>query len=147
MEPVVYERQVYYYETDRMGCVHHSNYIRWFEEARVHFMRERGFPFEELEAGGLVSPVLQVEAQYKSMARFGEAVRIEVWAEDYTGTRISFRYRVRDKAAGTLRCLGRSAHCFLNGTGRPVSIKKALPAYDAAVRRGLFMEEQPEEET
>ena len=40
MDPVTYQRPVYYYETDRMDCVHHSNYIRWFEEARIHLMEE-----------------------------------------------------------------------------------------------------------
>ena len=39
-----YDRVVKYYETDRMGVVHHSNYIRWFEEARVEFMRDIGLP-------------------------------------------------------------------------------------------------------
>ena len=56
MEPVLYEHKVQYYETDKMDCVHHSNYIRWFEEARIHLMRERGFPYEELEGLALATP-------------------------------------------------------------------------------------------
>jgi len=55
MPSIIYTRPVFYYETDRMDCVHHSNYIRWFEEARIHFMRQAGFPYEELEAAGIVS--------------------------------------------------------------------------------------------
>ena len=39
-----YIRKVQYYETDQMGFVHHSNYIRWFEEARIHFMRRWASP-------------------------------------------------------------------------------------------------------
>lgn len=138
MEPVTtvtYERPVYYYETDRMDCVHHSNYIRWFEEARIHFMRECGFSYETLEAGGIVSPVLRAEAEYKTMARFGETVLVDVWVEGYTGTRISFGYTVRDKSSGKVRCQGKTSHCFLNAGGRPVSLKKAYPSYDASVRR------------
>ena len=137
MEAVSYEREVHYYETDRMDCVHHSNYIRWFEEARIHLMRECGFPYEELEAAGIVSPVLHAEAEYKTMARFGETVLIGAKVEDYTGTRIAFSYEVRDHATGVLRCAGRTSHCFLSAAGRPVSLKKANPAYDAAVRRVL----------
>lgn len=137
MVPVVYERPVYYYETDRMDCVHHSNYIRWFEEARIHLMRVCGFPYEELEAGGIVSPVLHAEADYKTMTRFGETVEIETAVETYTGTRIAFTYTVRDKLTGTLRCTGRTAHCFLSREGRPVSLKKANPAYDELVRKVL----------
>lgn len=137
MVPVVYERPVYYYETDRMDCVHHSNYIRWFEEARIHLMRVCGFPYDRLEAGGIVSPVLSVQADYKTMTRFGETVEIETAVETYTGTRIAFTYTVRDKLTGTLRCTGRTAHCFLSREGRPVSLKKANPAYDELVRKVL----------
>ncbi len=133
MEPVVYTRPVYYYETDRMDCVHHSNYVRWFEESRVHLMDVLGFPFVQLEAAGLVSPVLEVQAQYKTMAHFGETVLVETAIESYTGTRIVFTYTVRDRDTGTLRCQGHTAHCFLNDHGRPVSLKKALPAYHTAI--------------
>ena len=34
-----------YYETDQMGIIHHSNYIRWFEEARIDYMNQIGFRF------------------------------------------------------------------------------------------------------
>lgn len=135
---VVYRRPVYYYETDRMDCVHHSNYIRWFEEARIHLMEELRFPYQELEAGGVVSPVLHAEADYRTMARFGETVEITVQAEGYTGTRIAFTYTVRDQATGALRCQGRTSHCFIHeGSGRPVSLKKAAPAYHQKVQQAL----------
>ena len=84
----IYTRPVHYYETDRMDCVHHSNYIRWFEEARIHFMSENGFPYEGLEAAGIVSPVLSVEANYHAMCRFGDTVEIAVDLAAYTGTLI-----------------------------------------------------------
>ncbi|WP_322172439.1 acyl-CoA thioesterase [Acutalibacter caecimuris] len=126
---VVYVRGVFYYETDRMDCVHHSNYIRWFEEARVHFMQEMGFPYEGLEAAGIVSPVLSVEARYQSMCRFGDTVEVLVRLESYTRTRIAFGYQVRDRATGQPRCQGRTTHCFINRAGRPVSLAKAMPSY------------------
>lgn len=141
MTVVTYERPVYYYETDRMDCVHHSNYIRWFEEARIHFMEVNGFGYAGLEAGGIVSPVLHAEADYKTMARFGETVLIDVGEAEYTGTRISFWYVVRDKESGKIRCTGKTSHCFLKD-GRPVSLKKANPAYDEAVRRVMAESQQ-----
>ncbi len=137
MITVTYQRPVYYYETDRMDCVHHSNYIRWFEEARIHYMKEMGFSYEGLEEQGIVSPVLHAEADYKTMARFGETVCIEVGAAFYTGTRIGFSYVVRDRETGTVRCIGKTAHCFINAAGRPVALQKACPAYDRSVRRAL----------
>ena len=138
MDPVTYQRPVYYYETDRMDCVHHSNYISWLEEDRIHGSRIKVVDGQELEAGGIVSPVLHAEADYRTMARFGETMEIAVQVESYTGTRIAFSYQVRDKATGVLRCQGRTSHCFLNeDTGRPVSLKKAAPAYHQKVLQAL----------
>ena len=55
-----YERQVKYYETDKMGVVHHSNYIRWFEEARVEFMRDNDISYRHMEEEGIQIPVVSV---------------------------------------------------------------------------------------
>lgn len=146
MTTVTYERPVHYYETDRMGCVHHSNYIRWFEEARVHFMHQCDFSYEGLEAAGIVSPVLRVEADYKTMTRFGDTVCIDAAIESYSRSRIVFVYTVRDRDTGVVRCTGRTFHCFLNAGGRPVSLKKACPSYDEAIRR-VVGEELPQAES
>ena len=137
MEPVYYEHVVQYYETDRMDCVHHSNYIRWFEEARTYLMDQGGFGYARMEALGVVSPVLKAQAEYRTMARYGERVIVETTAEFYTGTRIGFLYTVRDKATGTVRCLGRTEHCFLGEQGRPVSLKEACPSYHQKIIQAL----------
>ena len=76
MEFLPYEHKVHYYETDQMGIAHHSNYIRWFEEARVDFMEQGGFSYKELESRGIISPVLEVNAKYKSMCYFGDRLCI-----------------------------------------------------------------------
>ena len=55
-----YLRTVNYYETDKMGVVHHSNYIRYFEEARTYFMEQVGYPYERLEREGIMSPVIGI---------------------------------------------------------------------------------------
>lgn len=128
-----YQHKVQYYETDGMGIVHHSNYIRWFEEARVDFLAQIGMPFEQVEARGIVSPVLRVSCEYKTMARFGETVRISVLVTGYTGAKLFLAYRVEDAVSGELRCTGESSHGFLSG-GRPVSLRRAAPDYDAILR-------------
>lgn len=122
-----YLHNVQYYETDRMDCVHHSNYIRWFEEARCFFLAELGFGYDRMEREGILSPVLKAEARYLSMARFGEAVEIETTVNSYTGTRITFGYTVRDRETGAIRCQGSTAHCFIGAADRPLSLKKHLP--------------------
>lgn len=51
-----YSRRVHYYETDQMGIVHHSNYIRWFEEARTAYMDQNGIGYADVEAQGVQDP-------------------------------------------------------------------------------------------
>ena len=49
-----YKHLVQYYETDQMGIVHHSNYIRWFEEARSFLLEENGFGYKKMEESGII---------------------------------------------------------------------------------------------
>ena len=50
------KHEVQYYETDRMGITHHTNYVRWMEKARTFFLREIGWPYEKIEEEGIISP-------------------------------------------------------------------------------------------
>ena len=59
-----YTHKVQYYETDQMGIVHHSNYIRWFEEARTDFMEQLGMGYAEMEKQGVVGMVLGLAYYY-----------------------------------------------------------------------------------
>ena len=81
-----YKREVYYYETDKMGIVHHSNYIRIFEETRIDFLRQVGSPFETIEAKGLMMPVLSVECQYRHPLRFGDEFAVYAEIIKFNGT-------------------------------------------------------------
>ena len=72
--------KVQYYETDQMGVVHHSNYIRWFEEARAEWMEAVGLPYARLEAEGIASPVLSVACAYRRPVRYGRDRRASACA-------------------------------------------------------------------
>lgn len=136
-----YEHQTQYYETDQMGIIHHSNYIRWFESARIWYMQQIGVNYAEMEKAGIISPVLEVNCVYKSMVHFGDVVEIIPKVEKYNGVKLELSYRVLDKETGELRTCGGSGHCFLNREGRPVSLKKESPVYDAAFRKAMEMKE------
>lgn len=122
-----YEHKVHYYETDQMRIVHHSNYIRWFEEARVDFLEKIGFGYARMEEEGIVSPVLGVTCEYKSMTRFGDTVQVLTKIERFTGVKLNLSYQIVDASTGELRAFGESRHCFLDSRGVPVSLKKAHP--------------------
>lgn len=126
MDVKPYIHNAKYYETDQMAIVHHSNYIRWFEEARVDWMAQIGVDFREIERRGIVVPVVGVSCQYKSMTHFGDDVAITVKLTQFNGIRFGFIYLVHDAATGELKATGESQHCFLKGE-RIVSLKRAEP--------------------
>ena len=67
---------VRYYETDQMGIVHHSNYIRYFECGRNAMLKEMDMPMEKVEASGVMMAVVAVDAKYKVPAKLGDTLRI-----------------------------------------------------------------------
>ena len=67
---------VRYYETDLMGIVHHSNYIRFFEYGRIKMLEEIGLPISEIEGRGVMLPVVSTFCTYKTPSRMGETLRI-----------------------------------------------------------------------
>jgi len=122
-----YIRKAQYYETDQMGIIHHSNYIRWFEEARCDLLEKVGFGYDRMEREGIVSPVLSVTAEYKSMVRFGDTVIIEPRITAFNGVRFTVEYTVTDAETGELRTTGQSTHCFINPQGNVLRLKHANP--------------------
>ena len=83
-----WEHKIQYYETDQMRIAHHSNYIRWFEEARTFALEQAGFGYGKMEECGVMSPVVGVSAEYKMMSRFPETLLIETRMKLYNGVRM-----------------------------------------------------------
>ena len=123
-----YKHSVQYYETDKMGIAHHSNYIRWMEEARVDFFTKVGWPYKELEEIGFVSPVVSVECRYRMPSKFADVITVSVSLEEYKGARIRFAYTMANQD-GALVCEASSEHCVLGGSGRPIRLNRAFPEF------------------
>lgn len=122
-----YEHKAQYYETDQMGIIHHSNYIRWFEEARIDMLEQYGLGYVGMEAKGIISPVLGLSCEYKKMTYFGETVEISARLTSFTGLKFTIEYEVIDKQSKELRCVGETRHCFLTKEGKPLNMKKMFP--------------------
>ena len=122
----IYRHKVHYYETDKMGITHHSNYVRWMEEARVDFLAQIGWNYERLEEMGIVSPVTEITCKYKTATTFADDVFISVTVEEFKGIRLKLRYEMKN-ADGELVCEAHSEHCFLNTIGRPIRMQKEYP--------------------
>ena len=123
----VYTHEVQYYETDAMRIVHHSNYIRWMEEARLKYLKDVGLAYDEMEAREIIIPVLSVSCDYKVASTYGETVKIFLWMESFNGLRFSVGYRITSMDEKVVHATGETGHCFLNRNMRPVSVKKCAP--------------------
>lgn len=126
---MTYERKINYYETDRMGVVHHSNYIRFLEEARIVGLENIGLPFETLEENGITIPVLGVKCDYKYHVTFGDTIIINAFIKEYSGVRMTFGYKVRDKKTDKIVLLAETKHCFTNKDLKPINLKKHAPDF------------------
>ncbi|MBQ3903171.1 MAG: acyl-CoA thioesterase [Lachnospiraceae bacterium] len=134
----MYRHKVQYYETDKMGITHHSNYIRWMEEARVDFLEKEGWPYQRFEEEDLISPVISVDCRYKKPTTFSDEVDIEVSVLEFNGVKLKIGYLM--KVDGTTVCEGESMHCFLDKEGKPVKLSRDFPGFfemlDQKVEKG-----------
>ena len=130
----IYRHEIRYYECDRMGITHHSNYVRIMEEARIDFLDKIGYGFDRIEAEGVVSPVVSVECKYKSPTTFKDIVEVEVSLCNMSDLKFEFKYVM--KKDGRLVAEGHSVHCFTEN-GRPVVIAKRLPELTALLQQKL----------
>ena len=119
-----YKRKMNYYETDRMGVVHHSNYIRFLEEARCDWLKNIDMPFELLEENGITIPVLEVKCVYKYHVTLGDTIIIKPYAKEYSGVRMAIGYDVIDKKTGKTVLIAETKHCFTNKNLKPINLKK-----------------------
>ena len=120
----IFKRKVNYYETDKMQVVHHSNYIRYLEECRMDFMRQFHLDYEKIEASGIMIPVLSVECDYRSPARFGETICIIPKIEKFSGIKFDISYRIYSEDFKVLHNTAVSSHCFVDFDFKPVRLKK-----------------------
>ena len=129
-----YIHKVNYYETDKMGVTHHSNYIRWMEEARIDFLTQIGYPYDKLEEMGIISPVIGIECDYKSSTIFSDEVEIEVKVKEFKGVRLVIEYTMINVKTKELVLNGVTKHCFVNTEGKPVILKKSFPEFDQKLK-------------
>ena len=129
-----YIHKVNYYETDKMRITHHSNYVRWMEEARIDFLDKIGCGYKKMEDDGIISPVVKIECEYKTPTTFDDRIEIEVSIKEFKGVRLVFSYKMTNAETGELVFTAESSHCFLDKSGKPIILKKTFPEIDKKLR-------------
>ena len=99
-----------------MDVVYHSNYLVWFETARILMLDEIGMPYSEIEARGLFLPVITVSAEYMSPAHFDDQLEIHLFMKNKPRARMHFDYEVR--RGNELLAIGQSSHGFMDRSGK-----------------------------
>lgn len=137
MKPYIHN--VKYYECDRMGIVHHSNYLRFMEEARCDLLEQLGYPFNKMEEEGIVSPVVSISIDYKKPTTFTDDIEITIVVGEMTDLKVTFGYTM--KAGGALVCKATSTHCFLGPDHRPVVYAQKWPDLTERLRELLVVQQ------
>jgi acyl-CoA thioester hydrolase len=130
--PFVHRIRVRFVETDAMGIVHHSNYLAYFEETRVAYLRSIGHPFTEWRDEGLESPVLESFVRYRRPLRFDEVIDVHLLLASVTRATFQMAYLVTvDDATGRpeVRSTGVTVHGCVTTDGRPTRLPAWLAAF------------------
>ena len=114
------EYRVPFFDTDAMGVVHHANYVRYLELARIHFLDEHDAPYRDYVSRGLHFAVTRIELDYRRAARFDDIVGITCWAEWVRGASLRIGYALQN--GGELVARAATVHAMVDDDGRPARI-------------------------
>lgn len=116
--------RVRYAETDRMGLLHHANYIVYFEMGRTELLRQRGISYRDIEDSGHLLVVIEVGCKFKRPAYYDDLLTLRTTVERVTHVKIVHRYEVfRD---GVLLAEGHSTLACVDREGKPQALPDAL---------------------
>jgi len=119
---ITVREKVRFVETDMMGVVHHSNYFRWFELARVEYLRQVGVLLTDMMADNIVFPITDVDCKYRASAKFDDYILIEAVLAEASKVKMVFTYRVIKEADGTLLATGSTQNVFTNNQGKIIRL-------------------------
>jgi len=136
----VVRMRVHYVEVDRMGFLHHSNHLRYFERGREEFCRRRAAAYRELEDAGVLVVVVDANLQYKTPLKYEDVVDVELVLAEVKHASLTFEYAVRRVSDGALAATGRTRHAFVSREGRvlrpPAHVLELLQGEETLQRTG-----------
>jgi acyl-CoA thioester hydrolase len=124
-----------YVDTDQMGVVNNVHYLRWFEIGRAEWIRARKKSYRDLEAEGILLPVVEAHIRYRSPARYDDLIEIHAGPQKASHATVTFGYVLRDQTNGRVVAEGWTRHCSTDKAGR-------VQRFPAEVLRLLGLEAQ-----
>ncbi len=118
---------VRYAETDKMGIVHHSNYLIWYEAGRTDFIKGSSVSYSEMEEKGVLIPLAESSCKYLTGAKYEDELIIKTWVKELTPVKVEFNYSViREKDQKELS-KGSTLHVFVNNDFKIINLKRIHP--------------------
>ncbi|MDQ5985653.1 MAG: putative esterase [Syntrophus sp. SKADARSKE-3] len=114
--------RVIYADTDAMGIVYHTNYIRWFEIGRTELLRDMGFVYSEWEKKGYNLPLTQVFCHYLMSAVYDQILLVETEVEYVKRASIKFKYKIWDEKHEKELTEGYTIHACTNNMGKIIRL-------------------------
>ncbi len=124
----VVRMRVTYAEVDRMGFLHHSNHLRWFERGREEYCRRRAAAYREMEDAGLLVVVVDLAVHYKTPLRYEDVVDLTVNLTEVRHASLIFEYEMKRVSDGALAATGKTRHCFVTRDGRITRVSAEVAA-------------------
>ena len=116
--------RVRYAETDRMGLLHHANYLVYFEQGRTELLRSLGMSYRDLEDQGYLLVLTKLEVRYRRPVRYDDLLTLRTTAVRTTSVRIDHRYELF--CNGELLTEGTSTLACVDRNGRPQPLPNSL---------------------
>jgi acyl-CoA thioester hydrolase len=116
--------RVRYAETDRMGLLHHANYLVYFEQGRTELLRSSGMAYKDLEDQGYLLVLTRVEVRYRAPARYDDLLTLRTIVERTTSVRIDHRYELLRE--GQLLAEGKTTLACIDREGQVQQLPESL---------------------
>lgn len=108
----VLKKRVRFYETDGMRVVYHGNYLNWFEEARVEYMRKGGVCLNDLLEEGIVFPIVEVHVKYMKSAHYDDIILVKTYLREVDRAKLVFEYEVVREDTGEILTTGKTVGTY-----------------------------------
>jgi acyl-CoA thioester hydrolase len=119
------KRNIYYHDTDCGGVVYYANYLKYIEEARTEFFRQKGISIKELALEGTLFVVARQEVDYKSPAFYGDTLEIETRFSQIRAAKMIAEHKIKNQE-GVLVCSAKTVMVCVDKDIRPKAIPEAL---------------------
>ena len=115
--------RVIYADTDAMGVVYHTNYIKWFEVGRCELLRSIGYPYAKMEEEGILLPVVECNCKYRLPAVYDDLLEITARIGEMKGATVTLEYEIRKQETGELLVTGSTKHAVTDPKFKPIRLR------------------------